>query len=98
MNYQQTNGKSIQEKFEEFDKENPLVYSLFKQQVLKAIAKGKKKISAKTVLGFIRWQIQFQTTCDVYKINDAFTSRYARKFIEEFEEHKEIFHFRNLRS
>jgi len=91
-------GKSIQEKFEEFDKENPKVYSIFKQQVLKAISKGKKKISAKTVLGFIRWEIQFQTTGDIFKINDCFTSRYARKFTAEFTQYKDIFHFRNLRS
>lgn len=98
MNYEQTNGKSIQEKFLEFDKENPLVYELFKGQVLKAITHGKKKISAKTVLGFIRWEIQFQTIGDIYKINDAFTSRYARKFAEELPKYSNIFHFRNLRS
>ncbi|MEK0369760.1 MAG: hypothetical protein QQN55_01195 [Nitrosopumilus sp.] len=98
MNYQKANGISIQEKFEQFNKENPLVYSLFKQQVLKAISKGKKKISAKTVLGFIRWETQFHTTGDEYKINDAFTSRYARKFNSDFPEHNEIFHLRNLRS
>ena len=98
MNFKQSTGKTIQEKFEEFDKENPIVYSLFKQQVLKAISKRKTKISAKTVLGFIRWEIQFQTTGDVYKINDSFTSRYARKFTEEFDKYKDIFYFRKLRS
>jgi hypothetical protein len=98
MNYEQTNGKSIQEKFLEFDKKNPLVYRMFCEQINKAIKLGKTKISAKTVLGFVRWEAQFYTIGDEYKINDAFTSRYARKFIADFPKFQDIFNFRNLRS
>ena len=98
MNYKEMTGMSIQEKFDKFDKENPTVYVLFLQQVLKAISKGKNKISEKSVLGFIRWEIQFQTTGDTYKINDIYTSRYARKFVENHPEYKNVFNFRNLRS
>jgi hypothetical protein len=91
-------GITIQKKFEEFDTKNPLVWSLFKQQVFKAISKGKKKLSAKTILGFIRWNLTLTTTGDEFKINDIFTSRYARKYIEQFPQHKEVFNLRNLRS
>lgn len=98
MKFRQTTGMSIQEKFNKFDEENPIVYSLFKKQVFRAISKRKSKVSAKTILGFIRWEVQLQTTGDVYKINDVFTSRYARKFSEEFEQYKDIFNFRTLRS
>ena len=90
--------RTIQEKFDTFNKENPIVYSLFKQQALKAINKGRKKISAKQLIEFIRWNIQFQVTKEDFKINNSFTSRYARKFVEEFEDHKDVFEFRTLTS
>ena len=96
--YFEFTGKTIQEKFEEFNNKNPLVYALFKQQVQKAISRGKKKLSAKTILGYIRWNLTLETTGDEFKINDIYTSRYARKYINEFPEQKEIFELRNLRS
>lgn len=88
--------RTIQEKFDAFNEENPIVYSLFKQQALKAINKGKTKISAKALIEFIRWEIQFQVTAEDFKINNSFTSRFARKFVEDFEYHKDVFEFRTL--
>lgn len=96
--YFEYTGKTIQERFENFDNKNPMVWALFKQQVQKAISKGKTKLSAKTIIGFIRWNLTLATTGDEFKINDIFTSRYARKYIEQFPEHKEVFELRNLRS
>ena len=96
--YFEFTGNTIQEKFEQFHNTNPMVFSLFKLQVQKAISKGKKKLSAKTILGYIRWEIALQTSGDDFKINDAFTSRYARKYVSQFPEHKDIFEFRSLRS
>ena len=96
--YLKDNGKTIQQKFNEFDNKNPLVYSLFKQQVQKAISRGKKKLSSKTILGFIRWNLTLATSGDEFKINDIFTSRYARKYVSQFPEHKDVFEFRILRS
>jgi len=96
--YFEYTGNTIQERFEEFDNKNPLVWNLFKQQVQKAISRGKKKLSAKTILGFIRWNLTLATTGDEFKINDIFTSRYSRKYINQFPEHKEVFELRNLRS
>jgi len=96
--YFEFTGNTIQEKFEKFDNKNPIVYALFKQQVQKAISKGKKRVSSKTILGFIRWKVTLQTTGDEFKINDAFTSRYSRKNIQQYPEHEHIFEFRKLRS
>src|SRR5688500_8981814 len=96
--YRETNGKSIEEAFKELDRLNPNVYSSFKQQVLLAKAKGKDRVSAKTILGYIRWEI-FLTinTTEEFKINDAFTAHYARKFLADFPAYEGIFELRKLR-
>ena len=106
--FTEQSGKTISEAFDEFNKKNPRIYELFKGQVFKAIRLGKKKISSKQLLGFIRWEIFLQTQSDlfttidgeerVFKINDAFTSRYVRVFIDEFPEHENLFEVRRLRS
>ena len=106
--FTEQSGKTISEAFDEFNKKNPRIYELFKSQVFKAIRLGKKKISSKQLLGFIRWEIFLQTQSDlfttidgekrVFKINDAFTSRYVRVFIDEFPEHENLFEVRRLRS
>jgi hypothetical protein len=61
MKYQKMTGKSIQQAFEEFHKENPKVYDLFKRYALIAIKKGKKKVSFKLIMNVIRWDVYIKT-------------------------------------
>jgi hypothetical protein len=108
-NFFHTNGVSIQKAFENFDEQNPRVWKEYVKRVMLAIAKGKKKISSKLVLNVIRWEVYMETTDGVgyinengerqtFRINDAYTSRYARKFQEKFPKHADIFTFRELRA
>lgn len=98
MNYKELNGISIRQGFVKFHSENPHVYNAFEDQALKAIAKGRKKISAKLIINWIRWN-EFLRTSDIsFRINDAYQSYYARLFVEKHPEHKEIFEFRKLRN
>jgi hypothetical protein len=97
------NGKTIQEAFEKYHKANPKIYELFKKFALEIVKKraGKKnkKTSAKLIINRIRWEIYVETLSDDgYRINDAWSSRYARLFSEEFPQHEDIFNFRLLRS
>lgn len=90
--------KPIEVAFRKFHKLNPNVYMAFKGQVYRAIQKKKQKISSKALLNWIRWELQLDIKGkDVYKINDAFTSRYSRLFIKQHPQYAEIFDFRNLR-
>jgi hypothetical protein len=92
-------GISIATAFRRFDEANPQVYERFKQLAFHLIQKGKRRYSSKTILCVLRYEVDLQTTTDgEYKINDAFTSRYARKFVEEFPEHAEFFEMRELRT
>jgi ABC-type proline/glycine betaine transport system substrate-binding protein len=96
-------NKTIQEAFEKFDARNPKIYELFKKFTFQIIEKRKgkanKKTSAKLIINRIRWEIYLETlNDDGYRINDAWSSRYARKFIQEHPEHADVFNFRLLRS
>ena len=101
--YREQTKRSIQEAFERYDQKNPKIYELFKKFALQIVEKRRnrpnKKTSAKLIINRIRWEIYVETiTEDGYRINDAWSSRYARKFVNEFPQYEEVFNFRMLRS
>ncbi len=97
--YKEATGKSIEEAFREFHKANPKIYELFKEQVLRAQKAGKKKVSSKAIINYIRWEMHVKTTSeDGYKINDAFTAMYSRKYITDFPHNKDLFEFRHRKA
>ncbi len=98
MNYQQLNGISIRDGFKLFNEANPHIYNAFEAQALKAINKGRKKISAKLIINWIRWNVYLKSTDQDFKINDAFQSYYAREFVRRNPEHIDVFNFRKLRN
>lgn len=92
------NGRSIAVGFVEFHKQNPHIFSAFESQALKAIAIGRKKLSAKLIINWIRWNEVLKTNGVTYKINDAYQSYYARLFAMKYPSFSYIFNFRTLRS
>ena len=99
MRYAQATGRTIQEAFENYHHDNPKVYEFFKKYSFLAIERDYKKYSAKQILGRARWHLEFEAKGDCeYKINDAFTSRYARLFASDFPEHADFFNYRHIRS
>ena len=98
MNYKQLTGLSIREGFEKFHKENPHIYKAFEHQALLAINAGKKKLSAKLIINWIRWAEFLRSSDKNFKINDAYQSYYARLFATNHPEHADKFDFRKLRN
>ena len=98
MNYKELTGKSIKQGFEEFINENPHVYTEFENQVFNAIKRGRKKLSAKLIINWIRWNEYLRTSDENFKINDAFQSYFARHFICLNPDYAEIFNLRKLRN
>jgi len=101
MDYKAATGKSIEQTFQEYDRDNPEIYTHFVFFALQWIKSGAKKISSKQIIGRIRWEIEVVTRGDAaktFKINDIVTSRYSRKFIEDYPEHEDKFEFRHLRT
>lgn len=97
--FAETSGRSIDEMFAEFDAANPWLYARFREIALGLIAAGKRRYSSKTIICVLRYEHDVRTnSTDEFKINDVVTSRYARKFLEEFPEHAGFFELRELRA
>lgn len=89
--------KTIDERFERFHSANPAVFTLFLRFAREARAKG-RKIGAKAIIERLRWEVMIETDED-YRLNDHYTSRYARLAMELFpEEFRDFFETRTLRT
>ena len=100
MDYKTTHKQTIKEAWWEFHKNNPEIYDLFEKETKRAIARGRKKLSSKMIINFIRWNIYVETTTqgEEYKINDAYTPYYARLFEHYNPKYKGVFNKRRIRS
>ena len=108
MNFQQNTGKTIQQAFEKFHADNPLVYEHFIRLALKAIYAGKKKISFKMIQNVIRWEVFLETKEETlfehkgqktaFRFNDAYHSRYSRLFAKDYPQHADKIEMRELRT
>lgn len=87
----------LQKAFKGFHKDNPEVYQYFMNFTLEVITKGFKQYSADAIMHRVRWETNVVTNDTKYKINNNHISYYARKFVEDFPEHKGFFNFRVLR-
>ena len=88
--------KSIDERFAKFDARNPQVWQAFVKHTLRLIARGRVRYSADAILHVIRYDHDVSTSGDDWKINNNFSSRYARKFARHHPEHAEFFEQRCL--
>ena len=98
MNFKELNGVSIRDAFDKFHKDNPHIYLAFENQVMKAIERGREKISAKLIINWIRWNMFIESNDISFRINDAYQAYYAREFVKHHPEHANIFEFRKLRN
>ena len=101
MDFKTATGKSIEQSFEQFHKDNPDVYTYYVQYALDWIKNNPGKISSKQIIGRIRWFMEVETKGEEakhFKINDAFSAYFSRKFCEQFPEYEELFNFRQLRA
>jgi hypothetical protein len=89
---------SIDERFAIFHAANPAVYAAFRRHAETLLNAGRKRYSADGILHRVRWDMDIQTTGDTYKLNDHYSSRYARKMAAEDRRFAEFFEFRTLRS
>jgi hypothetical protein len=89
----------IQARFEAFHRENPHVYRHLVDLARAYVRRGMTRLSIDHLFHLVRWTMHVQTGGpELFKLNDHFTSRYAR-LIEECEpDLRGLFHNRHLRS
>lgn len=89
----------LDQEFKVFHTNNPAVYKTLVGLAREAVALGHKKIGIKMLWEVARWEIWIKTTStDEFKLNNNFTSRYARLIMDIEPDLKGIFELRGLKS
>lgn len=92
------NDKNIDQRFAEFDAKHPEVWNLFVQKADLLRRRGHKAYSSDAILHAIRWHYAVNEQRDEgFKINDHFSSRYARKLMATDPTYEGFFQLRELR-
>ena len=92
---------TIQERFERFDRENPMVWKTLVRLAFQAKQAGAKKLGIRTLWEVMRWEIFIKTRDPSgLKLNDHYPSRYVRKLVREYPEEfgDGFFELRTLRA
>src|SRR5580704_12726062 len=75
---------TIQERFEKFHAENPHIYHCFVLYARQAKAAGYEHYGCHAIMQRVRWHMEIETRSDDgFKINNDFSSRYARRIMEQ---------------
>lgn len=88
----------LQVPFEQFHKENPQVYKLFKDIAMELIEAGHQHIGSKMIWEVIRYKTSIRKDAPKrgdLKLNNNYTPYYARQFCQEFPQHENKFEFRS---
>lgn len=90
----------IQRRFLEFHLANPHVYKALVRLAREAKDAGYKRIGIELLFAVLRWETMMQTRdpSSDFKLNDHYTSRYARLIMSESEDLDGLFEVRALSS
>ena len=85
---------NMKKTFEQYHKENPEIWLAFRQTTFEAISKGFKSYGSKGIFEIMRWKQSGSIKSDGFKINNNYTSDYARKFMIQYPSHRGFFRLR----
>lgn len=94
----QKNDISIQEQFDRFHGENPRVYLEIVEFIKKLHSNGHRHYSMDAILHVVRYHRHIRTTDKDFKINNNYSSRYARLVMDRNPNLIDFFHTRELKS
>ncbi|WP_323028437.1 hypothetical protein [Gelidibacter japonicus] len=83
--------------FQQYDKDHPEVYQLFKEVTFEAIKKGFKYFSARGLFQVMRFNRGGKIKDDGFKLNNNYTPYYVRKFKKEFPQYDAFFECRRTK-
>jgi hypothetical protein len=92
--------RTIQQKFEDFHHGNPKVYDELVRMARVLQARGHARVGIELLFAQIRWMSLMSTSGDDdgFRLNNSFTSRYARLILAEHPEFDALFEIRTLRA
>jgi hypothetical protein len=88
---------TLMNRFNNFNRDNPEVYELFKRFTFQAINKGHTRLSAWMIANRIRWETQIETVNDDYKISNDYIALYSRKFMKDYPQHDGFFRIKPMK-
>lgn len=88
---------SIDQRFAAFHRLNPNVYLELRRRALVLAAQGHRRVSVKMLFEVVRYSAMTTRGDDVYKLNNDFTSLYARMLIDNNPELVDAIETRQLR-
>jgi hypothetical protein len=81
--------------FRRFDRDNPDIWRLFLRFTFQLLQAGRARYSARTILHRIRWETMVREQGNAgFKINDHWSTWYARKFHAWFPHYAGFFEVR----
>lgn len=88
---------AIQRDFDQFHADHPEVFSKFHEYAEELWQRGYRRYSADAILHRIRWHFHIERGNRDWKLNDHFTSRYARLLASTYGKFAGFFEMRRLR-
>lgn len=89
---------TLDEQFAAFHAANPWVADALERLTDDYLMTGHRRVGMKMLVEVLRWQYDRQTTGDPFKVNNNYTSRYARLLVSRRPEWGDVFQTRELRS
>lgn len=92
---------SIQMRFEAFHRNNPQVYTILVRLARRGRGAGRNRLGMKMLFEVVRWEwiiAGLPDDSEEFKLNNNYTSRYARLIMEQEGDLTGIFDTRGLRS
>lgn len=89
---------TLTNKFNQYHRDNPQVYELFKRFTFMAIKRGHNRLSAWMIANRIRWETSIETfSVDEYKISNDYIALYARMFMRDHPEYDGFFKIKEMK-
>ena len=86
------------QRFWDFHKANPHVYSELVKLCQQAKEAGRKRIGIKMLFEVLRWNRFLKTSQEEFKLNNNYHSRYVRIILQQHPEFKGMFELRRIKS
>jgi hypothetical protein len=89
---------TLTQRFNQYHRDNPQVYELFKKFTFMAIRRGHNRLSAWMIANRIRWETSIETfSVDEYKISNDYIALYARMFMSDYPEYNGFFRIKEMK-
>lgn len=93
-----THAHALQDRFEQFHQRNPHVYLELEALAQQWFHAGHHVVGMKMLWEALRWNTGIRTSGDSWRLNNSWTSRYARMLLENHPEWRGRIRVRELRA